>query len=887
MVTNAELSIPGYVMARCDRNRCGGGVLVYYNENLSCEPINISAAPVESVWLKVKVKKDVFIIGNVYRPPNSGPTYLEKLLDVIEQVYAMSDHVVLLGDLNFDCLANRVSPEINMIESIFNMHQLVQTATRETLTTKTLLDVILTNRPEFYHGTKVCENSASDHYPVLTRLVVEENVSNAHSIVQFRCYSHFDVNSFLLELRIALNELSTIVNTNDVISCDPNDIWDAFKGTFLIVSDKHAPFKTRRLKKKHCPWVTHDVVQLIHRRDFLHRKAIHENCVHAWEEYKSIRNQITSLIKREKKKYYHRQFGDSTSNSRKFWQNINHAFHRRVHESIPHDLTANDFNTFFVNMGHNAIDSMSDSRDQGMPWKNPECEYRFRFEVAEIDEIKNQLKKLPNDSSCDILGFDTKLLSASHAIIAPILCFIINCTLFHGSMPNDWKFSRVTPIYKGKGSKKETNNYRPISVIPHIAKITERIVQKQLLTYLLTNDLICAYQSAYRPKNNTQTALHRVVDTWLDNLTDQLLTGVCFLDIRKCFDSINHDLLKKKMSLYGVRDVELLWFTDYLDGRKQTVKHNGFSDVASVTTGVPQGSVLGPILFLIFINDICQHIGTGTCNLYADDAVLFCQENNLAALNTSLQNGVSNISDWYRKNQLALNSMKCEVMLIQSKKCTLSDLLDIKIDNIRLNQVNCATYLGLKITSDLKWNDYVEMLCKKISVKIAQMRSLSGVLPTFVLKQFYISCVQPCIDYAISVWGNTSQQNINKIQRMQNYAARIVTNNYDYINHRGVNLVKQLNWMNVKQRCIYFSSILMYKCLNSLAPDYLCDEFILQSSFNDHSSRSVNNVFIPHGNHKSFSVHCAILWNNLPNSCKAATSLYSFKKCLQVHVFNI
>jgi hypothetical protein len=452
-------------------------------------------------------------------------------------------------------------------------------------------------------------------------------------------------------------------------------------------------------------------------------------------------------------------------------------------------------------------------------------------------------------------------------------------------MPNDWKLSRVTPIYKGKGSRKECNNYRPISVIPHVAKIAEKNVQKQLLSYLISHDIISVNQSAFRPKHNTQTALHKVMDTWLDNLTDQLLTGICFLDIRKCFASINHNLLIRKLTLYGIKDIELSWFTDYLDDRKQIVKHYGFSNVSQVKTGVPQGSVLGPILFLIFINDICQHVGISTCNLYADDSVLFCQEKEIALLQASLQSSVNDVAKWYKYNQLALNTLKCEVMLVRSQHRNPSDCLDIEIENVRLNQVNCASYLGLKITGDLKWNDYVTTLCKKISVKIAQMRSLSGVVPRSVLKQFYVSCVQPCIDYAISVWGYTSDQNINKIQRLQNYAARIILNNYDYINYRGLSLVKELEWMSIKQRCLYFTCILVYKCLNNLAPDYLCDDFMLQSAFNVHDSRSVNNVFIPHGNYKSFRVHSAILWNNLPNDCKTATSLYSFKQRLRSYIF--
>ena len=193
-------------------------------------------------------------------------------------------------------------------------------------------------------------------------------------------------------------------------------------------------------------------------------------------------------------------------------------------------------------------------------------------------------------------------------------------------MPCDWKFSKVTPVYKGKGSKADMNNYRPISVICHVAKLVEKVVQRQLLHYLLSNDLISVDQSAYRPMHNTQTALHRVVDSWIDNVCDGLITGVCLLDIRKCFDTIDHDLLKQKLGYYGVKDIEYQWFSDYLNNRSQVVFHNKtLSNKNDMTIGVPQGSVLGPILFMLFVNDISQNSNVGTCNLYADDTIVYCQ----------------------------------------------------------------------------------------------------------------------------------------------------------------------------------------------------------------------------------------------------------------------
>ena len=179
------------------------------------------------------------------------------------------------------------------------------------------------------------------------------------------------------------------------------------------------------------------------------------------------------------------------------------------------------------------------------------CIHKFQFVDISPDDVLKFINSFDNESSTDVLGFESKLLKLSALVISPLLTRIFNSSLSHGDVPSDWKFSRVTPIYKGKGEKCNEGNYRPISAIGHIAKVLEKLIPKQLLSYLISNDLISVDQSAYRPLHNTQTALHRVIDTWIEGICDGLMTGVCFLDIRKCFDSIDHKLLKTKLSYYG------------------------------------------------------------------------------------------------------------------------------------------------------------------------------------------------------------------------------------------------------------------------------------------------------------------------------------------------
>ena len=339
--------------------------------------------------------------------------------------------------------------------------------------------------------------------------------------------------------------------------------------------------------------------------------------------------------------------------------------------------------------------------------------------------------------------------------------------------------------------------------------------------------------------------------------------------------------------LHGIENVEWKWFSEYLKGRSQIVRHNGVSQAEYVTAGVPQGSVLGPCLFTVFINDLSQFSGDCTCNLYADDAVIYCHDSSNTRILQKLRDSVSSVSEWYSANKLALNAQKCEVMVLKTKRCNASDCLDIVLNDVHLNQVNCAKYLGLNIDQNLSWNEYISCLCSKISLKLQCLNRLKASVPSEVLDTIYSSTIQPCIDYAISVWGNTCDYNLDKIQRLQNFAARIVLRNFDYINFRGINLVKELKWMNVRERCSYFTGILMFKCVHGLAPDYLINEIDLYSDVNERESSRNNHqlhVYVPICSSQSFKYCGAILWNNLPNDLKQSPSLSVFKQHLKLYI---
>ena len=404
----------------------------------------------------------------------------------------------------------------------------------------------------------------SDHNPIITYLKAP-SLHQKHNVITFRNYNDFSDENFCKDLTKELDEL-----IRKPIG-DVHEDWSKFKEIFQTVSNKHAPIKTARLKDRRCPWMTKDIIALMYERDKLHSDAKTSKNAELWNQYQRLRNLVTTKISDLKTKYFFDLDKDYSKNPKKRWEEIRKVFPlRKSKQAVFPDIDSNVLNKHFANLGEIATSELPEKT--GMPkMKGIPSIYTFALNPVSYADVLRHLKALPNKSSNDVLNMDSYLLKTSAPIIANFVTYLINLSITKQDLPDDFKLSRVTPIYKGSGPTNDISSYRPISVTCHVSKVLEHFINKQLISYLSKHSFISNDQSAYLKHHSTVASLHNVVDDFLQNIDDGLFTAVCFLDIAKCFPSIDHKILLYKLDWYRVRGNENMLFKNYLSHRSQTV----------------------------------------------------------------------------------------------------------------------------------------------------------------------------------------------------------------------------------------------------------------------------------------------------------------------------
>ena len=608
----------------------GGGVGVYVKENVSyIRRKDLENENIENIVIEIIIKESKnVLIATHYRPPNSSKHLCEKFNDIFNESLSLycseSKETILLGDLNADYLKKSDNKELKTIIHQNGFTQIIKNPTRITKDSKTLIDIIATNYPVNIVSSCVTATSLSDHDLVACVRKIN-NKKFPEKTTHCRNYRNYDPG--LMEQDFAsVNWIPVMTATN------VNDALNIFNIIVKFIFDKHAPYTTKRSKSRPCQWMTDDIKNSMNERDRILRKARKYNNQNDWNDYKTMRNRCNIMTRKAKSVYTKELIDQKCHNPKEFWKSVKEIFPTKgisrvtVNDTSFNKCKAKQFGEYFSNVITRLKNSAFKLTD--CVWKHRKLlasrtDHVFQFEYVSIVFVKSFLKKVKRTKATGLDDLPAGMLKDCADYIAVPLRYIVNLSLNTSTVPSAWKEAKIVPIYKS-GASSSVENYRPISVLPILSKLLEKAVHTQLSTFLERNNLLNDSQFGYRENRSTDLASALLIDSIRKNGDNGLLTGTLFLDLSKAFDTINHDLIIKKLASYGVGNHETNWFSDYLFCRSQTViVGNQKSSKFNVSCGVPQGSILGPLIFLMFFNDFPEQLSRANCLEYADDTVIY------------------------------------------------------------------------------------------------------------------------------------------------------------------------------------------------------------------------------------------------------------------------
>ena len=905
-VGDSQLSINHFDLHRKDRcetqDKSGGGLLLYFRKSLNCKRRpELEISKIETLWTEVTLTNTKpFLICTLYRPPSATSEWIDLLEEELSVAQTTGLEMIIMGDLNIDFQACSNNKWLNLVQ-LFDLTQLVTKPTRITQYSSTLIDHVYTTNPENISECYVPSYSISDHFPVCFSRKTNCKISkNEHITTTYRSFKNFNETHFLQDLATDLGSFSDILVDSDI-----NEACFTWIKTIQHQLDHHAPVKSRRVKHKRLPeWSNQEILTTRKLRDISKR---HGN----WPDYKKYRNKTKTLI-RQAKKHHFSEAVTNLKDTKSIWKHLRTANKKTsaCDNALPDELEINGqqytnsqdiafkLNDYFASISEyiNTNDVITSAPDLTkletyISSKIP-LDTFFRIPKITVNQVSEFINGLNPAKATGLDGIGPRILKLASTVLSPSITALINKSIETATFPDQLKMAKLYPIHKG-GSKSDPANYRPISVLPTISKIFEKHINKHLVAFLNKYKVIHANQSGFRQKHSCQTALVKLIDQWMACIDRGDIVGSVFLDFRKAFDLVDHSILIDKLSLYKCQGPDLNLISSYLQSRQQVIDSSkGLSTPAYIKSGVPQGSILGPTLFLIFINDLPLHMEYCDIDLFADDATFHANGKTKSEVEPKLQTDGNNSKSWAKHHKMQIHYDKTSCMTLGSRHRTQNEAskLDITIDGNEIKQVDKQKLLGVYIDENLLWTTHIDYLCSTISTKISLLKQLSTYVPVKVQKLFYQGYILPLIDYGSNTWGSTSKLNIERLSKLQKRAARIILKaDFDTPSSEMFN---ELGWSTIENRHNYNKAVLTYKALNDLTPEYISN--LLKPTFETHNRnlRSATNgsLSVPRSRtslfDRSFSATAPKLWNSLPKEITTASSLENFKQLAKTNFMN-
>ena len=880
--------------------KSGGGTSIFVRSDIKFkikENINVDLPGVDSIAIEIhkdelNSTKNVIVLA-LYRPPNiNAAHFIIKLTDTMQTLHEQNKHVFLMGDFNIDITeamltTNRIVNDFHNLFLSYHFYNLINKPTRVTENKSSIIDNIYTNASKtLVNG--IFKTDFSDHYSIFCVTDLTKLLAKNKTVIK----REFNANN-IRKFNETLNQTDwgPVYNLEDI-----NESYSYFQKKIDHALNLHFPLKTVEIKyNNRVPYITRGIRQSIKQKHKLYDTYLKNPTDLNKANYKIHRNKLTSLLRIAERTFHEEQLEINVNDSTKCWKIIKEAvgqnsvinddnctFHINGNDVNDKQIISDEFNDYFVKIGPNLASNI-DNTSNPIEYVN-DILNSISIPTITESEVTDILLSLNNSSA----GYDeipAHILKQNTILYIKPLTHLINSSINKGIFPDELKIAKVIPIFKS-GNKELIENYRPISILSVFTKVFEKVMYKHLINFVDKNNILYKYQFGFRRQHSTNHAVITLVEKITNALDKGKIVVGCFLDLKKAFDTVNHRILISKLRKYGIRGHILQWFESYLKNRKQFVQIKNFkSQIKSPTCGVPQGSILGPLLFILYINDLANVSDVLFPILFADDTSVYIEADKESDLIKTLNEELAKLNIWLNANKLTINIAKSHYMVFHRGRRK-SNICSPILNNVSLERVQCTKFLGIIIDDGLKWTNHISYIKNKIAKGFGIILRARKFFNKKTLLNLYHAFIFPYLIYCVEIWGNAANIYLDPLIKLQKKIIRVITFS-QYLAHTN-DLFVQLQILPFKKLVIHRIGLQMFKNHLGYIPKAVKSLFTTNSDIHKYNTRNRDKMRSAYGKHEfmysNFRFVGIHIWNYILDHLDINVTLPKFKKTFKTHI---